>query len=220
MPETPEQNLPLLNQENIDPNVQKQVGRVLAQPTISQASTAAAPPANTENAPQDLKSPGEQQNAKKYMDKVLQRAEKPIDLTEKLTSKLGAGAQASIKAVIGFSYPIWLTAIILAGIYDLYNICAFEFFSEFDWIADLILGTGITILLWTQGSKARQSKKILEQIVTTAAEIIPGIGYLPLWIIMVLWQFYKAYNEHEAEILQQNLEAKSQAQEQLTEEFA
>ena len=127
-------------------------------------------------------------------------------------------AQSAIKSVIGFSYAIWLTAFILAGAYDLYNIASFETGSELDWITDIILGGGLTILLWTQGSKSRQAKKVIEQIVSMIAEIIPGVGFLPCWTIMVIWQFYKAYNEHEMEQLQEK--EKGKAQGQATEEYA
>jgi len=105
----------------------------------------------------------------------------------------------------------------VAGSYDLYNIVTMEAGSEFDWIADLILGGGLTILLWTQGSKARQAKKVVEQIISMLFEIIPGVGLLPLWTITVIWQFYKTYNEHEMEQLEKE---KQKSQGQATEEYA
>ena len=226
MPDNSDQNLSRLNQENINPDAQKQAGRVLVQSSLNQAPVATQSPDFKATQPmvakmsENIKNAGEQKAAKTALNQAQQKAEKPVALVDKAVGKIGAGTQASVKALIGFSYPVWIAAIILAGVYDLYNICALELLSEFDWIADIIMGGGITILLWTQGSKARQAKKIIEQIVTTAAEIIPGVGLLPLWLIMVLWQFYKAYNEHEAEELQKVMGAKSQPQSQTAEEFA
>jgi hypothetical protein len=131
-------------------------------------------------------------------------------------------AQSAVKSVVGYSYGIWLIAFILAGSYDLYNIVTMETGSEFDWIADLILGGGLTILLWTQGSKARQAKKVIEEIISMLLEIIPGVGLLPCWTIMVIWQFYKAYNEHEMEQIQEREGQKTQGQasEEMAEESA
>jgi hypothetical protein len=123
-------------------------------------------------------------------------------------------SQKIAQEAIGFSYTIWYAAIILAVSYDILGMCAGETASWFDWIIDIFLGGGLSILLWTQGAKKNQTKKIVQWIITTFGEVIPGIGILPLYTIVVLYQFYMAKQDQEASQLQASLEQKTQIQTQ------
>ncbi|MDD5341683.1 MAG: hypothetical protein PHC97_04620 [Patescibacteria group bacterium] len=142
-------------------------------------------------------------------DEEAQKSAKIALKNEQKKSEQGAPAQNAIQTVIGFSPAIWYAAIILAAGYDLYNLVGLETGSWLDWITDILLGGGLGALLWTQGAKKNQTKRIIIWLSTTVAEIIPFVGLLPLWTLAVMYQFHSAWRDNEANLIEKEQAAKT-----------
>ena len=116
---------------------------------------------------------------------------------ENILNKLKNKA-AMIKKEIGeFSIVLFMIALILCGVKDLFDMFSVQLFSWLDWILDLILG--IVLFFGLARGNIQQIKRIrLTTVLISVAEAIPIIGALPCWTISLFLLFIKTNQENSA----------------------
>mgnify|MGYP001563308445 FL=1 len=116
---------------------------------------------------------------------------------ENILNKLKNKA-AMIKKEIGeFSIVLFMIALILCGVKDLFDMFSVQLFSWLDWILDLILG--IVLFFGLARGNIQQIKRIrLTTVLISVAEVIPIIGALPCWTISLFLLFIKTNQENSA----------------------
>ena len=88
----------------------------------------------------------------------------------------------------------WIIAIILAVAKDLLDIGTIELASGVDWIVDIVIGVTMFFLF---GKSMKLTRKLIVSIGSTIAEVVPGLGFLPVWTLSVMYLYLKAGQEEE-----------------------
>ncbi|PIX92390.1 hypothetical protein COZ26_02075 [Candidatus Kuenenbacteria bacterium CG_4_10_14_3_um_filter_39_14] len=110
----------------------------------------------------------------------------------KLNKALGKGAK-KIKAQ-EHSMSGWIAALILAVIKDLLDIGTIELASWLDWIVDIAIGVAMFYLF---GKSIKLTRKLITSGGAMIAEIIPGLGFLPIWTLAVVYMYLKSEQNKE-----------------------
>ena len=106
---------------------------------------------------------------------------------EKFEKALGKGAK-NIK-VQKHGMAAWVVAIILAVAKDLLDIGTIELASGIDWIVDIVIGVSMFFLF---GRSLKLTRKLITSGGAMIAEMIPGVGFLPVWTLAVVYMYLKS----------------------------
>ncbi|MEK9130206.1 MAG: hypothetical protein AAB526_02320 [Patescibacteria group bacterium] len=116
---------------------------------------------------------------------------------ENILNKLKNKAVMLKKEIGEFSIVLFMIALILCGVKDLFDMFSVQLFSWLDWILDLILG--IVLFFGLARGNIQQIKRIrLTTVLISVAEAIPIIGALPCWTISLFLLFIKTNQENSA----------------------
>ncbi|NMB48499.1 hypothetical protein GYA13_03600 [Candidatus Kuenenbacteria bacterium] len=111
---------------------------------------------------------------------------------KKFEGALGKGA-AKIKAQ-EHSEGVWMIGLGMAIAKDLLDIATLESASWFDWIIDAMLGIGLFFLF---GRSAKLGARLIKSVAPAILEMVPGIGFLPIWSLSVAYMYFKSQQEQE-----------------------
>ncbi|HOZ36616.1 MAG TPA: hypothetical protein PLR18_02180 [bacterium] len=89
----------------------------------------------------------------------------------------------------------WILGLMLAIAKDLLDMSTMETLSGVDWIIDAMLGVGLFFLF---GKSAKLGAKLIRSAGPAILEMIPGLGFLPIWSISVAYIFFKSQQENES----------------------
>ena len=121
-------------------------------------------------------------SAKALMDKAVAG-----ELAKKLKEKGFRKIKAQEHSMAG-----WIIAILLAMTKDLMDIGLLEMASFIDWVVDIIIGVSLFFLF---GRSMKLARRLAGSLGPTILEIVPGLGFLPIWTIAVLIMWFNSEKE-------------------------
>lgn len=88
-----------------------------------------------------------------------------------------------------YSAATWMILLILAVAKDLLDLGTIELFSVLDWLVDIGLGIIFFVAL---GRSMKLTTRLMRAVGPTILEVIPGVGFLPIWTLSVLYLYLKS----------------------------